>query len=677
MSRLGRTNRPGPGRDRPIGERSSPFRRWLHPAVGAALLALLLYAPTLRSGYVRDDHWLIEDSAPLHSHGGFAQLMASDLWAPAGRQSGLWRPVVVASYWLDARIAGDGPGVFHAMNALAHALTCGLLALVLFQAGVPTAGAWAGSLWFAAMPAHVESVAWISGRTDVYCALFSLLALWLDRRARRRRRRGSRGPALVALALALLSKEAAIPLAAVIAIADWAGGSGEGDPAGAARARRTLRWTAPYLAVTVAYGVIHELVARATVVAAAPGGPELAHKRWAALTLVPAYLRYLWPWGGHSPDRMLEIPASPLAPAVMLGATLGAVMALLGWRLVRRRSPLATPFALFWLPLLPAFAQVALGSYASSAERVVYLPSAGAAWVLGWGVGAIVTRTVKTPGPVGQGSWPAWARSAAIGAAALLVVASAWETLPRVPEWKSDETMYRSMTRREPRNPYGHVGLAEVLIAEGREEEARRQLDVAESLAPELPELHVTRANLYFRHADWPGVLESAGRALRSDSMRVDARLSQAHALLYLKRRDEVRAALDRMERLWPGHPGLEALRGQLLLVEGRAAEAIPHLERASRWVNDDPALFFSLGNARLLEGQAAGAAAAFERTVGLDPSYYDAWLRLAIAYRALGDAGGRDRALAHADALPEARDGRAAALRHEWSVHSLAPAGR
>ena len=117
-----------------------------------------------------------------------------------------------------------------------------------------------------------------------------------------------------------------------------------------------------------------------------------------------------------------------------------------------------------------------------------------------------------------------------------------------------------------------------------------------------------------------------------------------------------------------PGHPGVEALRGQLLLIQGRSDAALPLLEHAALWVNDDPALLYALGNASLLEGRAIEAAGAFERTVALDPAYYDGWLRLALARHGLGDGPGRDAALARAAALPEAGDGRVAALRRQWA---------
>ena len=115
--------------------------------------------------------------------------------------SGLWRPLVTLSYAIDGAISRFAPAWFRGTNLCLHAAVSALVALVAVEAGVPAWAALVAGAWFAAMPAHVESVAWISGRTDLLCASGFLLALWLDRRARRR---GARGPGWLAVASLVL-----------------------------------------------------------------------------------------------------------------------------------------------------------------------------------------------------------------------------------------------------------------------------------------------------------------------------------------------------------------------------------------------------------------------------------------------------------------------------------------
>ena len=81
--------------------------------------------------------------------------------------------------------------------------------------------------------------------------------------------------------------------------------------------------------------------------------------------------------------------------------------------------------------------------------------------------------------------------------------------------------------------------------------------------------------------------------------------------------------------------------------------------------------LAFALGLAANDTGRHAEARAALGRAVRLAPGNYEAWLELARTCLALGDAPGAAAALASAERLPAAADGRAASMRAQL------PAGR
>jgi len=614
---------------------------------------VILYLPALGYDFVRDDHSMIERNPFMRREGWLGKLLISDFWSSSGGSSGLWRPLVILSYWLEGRLAHFTPALFHAVNLLLHAGAAAWVAALLVQCRVPRAAALMGSLWFAAMPAHVESVAWIAGRTDVLCAAFFLLALWLDRRARAQGRSWP-GPAAVgSLALALASKEAAVPFALVAAVADRVE-----RPEAPPSAR--LRWLSAYAGVTALYVALHARWASAVSLPAYIDAALRARRSWGAWTMLPGYLSFLWPWVTHSPDRAPALPRQPFDFAVMAGAALLLGVGVLTVALALRSSRVATPLACFWMPLLPSIGMALSRGYVAYAERLVYLPSAGAAWLLGLGLGPLLApRADSRPVPLaGAMRWIAGSL------AAVMVVGSAAETARILPDWRNDGTMYRAMARAQPRNAMARVGLAEVLQSQGREAEALEELRAAESLDPRLPEVQVSRAGYHLRRGEWSEVLARSRLALASDSTRAEARLLEATALLRLRRLDEARERLARLRAGDPADPAIESLWGQLLMLEGRFDEALPPLERASRWTPDDPSLAFALGNVSLRLGRAGEARAAFERTVAIDSRYYDGWLRLALACHLLGDSAARDAALERASLLPESRDGRVAELR-------------
>src|SRR5262249_16295159 len=108
----------------------------------------------------------------------------------------------------------------HLVNALLHAAATGLLFLLLT--------AWTTTVWraaavaglFALHPLHVESVAWISERKDLLCAVFGLASLlaWTAWTRTRSRRASALG--VVLYACGLMSKPMIVTLPALMLLAD-------------------------------------------------------------------------------------------------------------------------------------------------------------------------------------------------------------------------------------------------------------------------------------------------------------------------------------------------------------------------------------------------------------------------------------------------------------------------
>src|SRR5438045_2051158 len=115
-------------------------------AILAALLGALAFASTLRGGFVQDDHVAVENNAALRQ--GLGAVLTHDYWG--GSAAGTWRPVAQVSLWLDARISGMRPWVFHLDNVLLHALVCALF--------VPAFGTWQGAMLAAVLAPGAEAV---------------------------------------------------------------------------------------------------------------------------------------------------------------------------------------------------------------------------------------------------------------------------------------------------------------------------------------------------------------------------------------------------------------------------------------------------------------------------------------------------------------------------------------
>jgi predicted Zn-dependent protease len=213
--------------------------------------------------------------------------------------------------------------------------------------------------------------------------------------------------------------------------------------------------------------------------------------------------------------------------------------------------------------------------------------------------------------------------------------------------------MFESIVRVQPDNVRARVGWANQLGAAGRDAEALEQLALAEQKDPQLSEIAASRAVIYFRHGDWPKVHENASRALALDPTNPQARLLEATALMRMRRLDEASTLLQRLMAEQPGNPAIEGIWGQVLLLRGDPAGAVPFLTRAAAWENDDASVTYALGMACQLTEQWSQARDAFAQTVRLDPTYLEGWIRLARAAHRAQDPATLDRALTTARELP------------------------
>ena len=79
---------------------------------------------------------------------------------------------------MDRQWWGQNPYFFHSTNILIHAVTALALMGLLETMLQSRRAAFLGGLLFALDPAHLQSVAWMGGRADTICALWTILFSW-------------------------------------------------------------------------------------------------------------------------------------------------------------------------------------------------------------------------------------------------------------------------------------------------------------------------------------------------------------------------------------------------------------------------------------------------------------------------------------------------------------------
>jgi protein O-mannosyl-transferase len=444
-----------------------------------ALGAAAAYLPSVRYGWVWDDVNLVEPSPALQDLGGLRRAVATDLYrqaAPRLEASPYWRPLALASYWLDTRV-GSAPRALHLGNVVLHAVVTGLLVLVLLRRRTDGAGLAAPAVaaaWWAFHPENVETVAWISCRYELLCglALVGLLALpW----------RPGAGRAVLhgLLFLAgLLSKDGFAAMLLVVVAMDWA----ERRPPTAAAAR----WVAVAAAMAAWWG--------ARVALGLPGFdmPALGQ-------LVPTYcdaariyfLRAIVP-----PPLTI---GHPYVPGGVLGVALGSaiIFALVAAAVWRRR--LAVPVAVFVAGLVPA--AVAMVKFGQVPERYAYIPSIGLALLVGDLI-ALFARSARS-----------LVRLSALVVVGLMTLAGLVRLEAHLPSWRSNEAIFAAAQQEDPEDAEANLNAGIAAGRRGDWDEARRALEMAQRTAPYSGRIASALAWALLRSGDVAGGLREAERA--------------------------------------------------------------------------------------------------------------------------------------------------------------------
>jgi hypothetical protein len=364
-------------------------------AVACGLLGGLLYTPAISSGRLADD-WVLLRTVRRVTGPGWP-FTHTDLGQSAG-SGHFYRPLWVlfnaAVYNLS-----HSPAFAHVVNLLLFGIVCAeVVVLVGTLAGLRAA--LVAGVSVAVFPSHGESVAWISGNTDLLAVALGLPAILLALRARPSLRRDIAIAALAALAA--LTKEIATVLPVLMALLLWV------TPPGA---RPRGHWRG---ALVMLAAVVVVLIPRTLVVGGIGGygGQPLT-----TTSVSGAFASFIL--GGLSAPQ-LQLLAHPVLMLVPVCALI--LLAAGAYRAWRARAEVTARLAIvavawFLLALVPVLNQP-LNLNTRNGDRLLLLPSVG----LAIAAGALIARA-RRPAVVAG-----WGLVAALCAVSCVLGALDWRT---------------------------------------------------------------------------------------------------------------------------------------------------------------------------------------------------------------------------------------------------------
>jgi tetratricopeptide (TPR) repeat protein len=520
----------------------------LLPALLCGGLVVFAYAGSLRNAFHFDDAHVVVSNLYLRSLSNVPRFFTDARTFSGLPANATYRPLVSATLAVDYRLGGGlDPLAFRLDQLLQLLLLWGALAALYrkaFDLALPDRRngllALLSATLFAVHTANTETMNLMHVRSEILSALgvVAALLLWLgSRRARRT------GLSLVPVAIGALAKVPAVMFAPLLLVLHLlVVGRWRGEWIASRKSReaipRALRAALPaFVAGAAIYAFVAFMNAEGQTYG---GGDRLDYARtqpWAWLH----YVRLFALPAGLTADSDLALVAEWWDTRLFAGLGLLALLAVAFVTAARRRRAWPVAFGLAWfaLGLLPTSSVLPLAEPVN--EHRYFLSYAGLVLAAAWSARLALASS-------GLGS-PRAKAAAALAGGVVLLLAHAFGTRARNEVWRTEETLWRDVAAKSPRNGRGWMNYGLALMKRGAYGEARTAFEAARRL---LPGYAVLEVNL--------GVLEGA-------TGRPEA--AEAH--------------FQRALSLDPAAPSSRTFYARWLAERGRAAEAVPLLVEAIR----------------------------------------------------------------------------------------------
>lgn len=424
---------------------------------GLIALTFGAYSNALSGDYIWDDQFQVLRNAQIRDFSNIPHAFTTAVLAFAHKafeHSNYYRPLHTVGYMVAYSIGGIAPWPYHLLNIALHAIATVFVYLLCRELRLSSFASILAGAIFAVHPIHTEVVAWIAGLPDAGCGAFYLISLWAYLRHVRLRKPAWLGVSAFAFLVALLFKEMAITLPAVIlALMVYDGRVFH------RKIRDIVLELGPYALVAAVYLGMRFAVFGFVVTTHV----NIQASTWDWISLgvhaFGQYIRYsLVPYPLAAFHLIPTHFADRIAITLLYGIiTLIACVAV--W-LARKRIP-AMPLWLvvFAVMLVPVFYFKGI-SLTYFAERYLYTPSIAVAVVL-----ALVIDCLK--------------RSPKFIVSGILILLFTAMTLQRNQDWTDSESLYNATLRVYPEAVVFRINLAETYVKANRDSDARFHLEQA------------------------------------------------------------------------------------------------------------------------------------------------------------------------------------------------------
>ncbi len=578
-----------------------------HHILLAFVLVAIVYLPSFFGNFVWDDILLIVNNPGIKSWSGIVDAFRMDLFYGITEVPRItyYRPVITILNVITYKLVGLEAFFFHLENFILHIANATLVFILLKNVlRLSMASSFLGALVFAIHPVNTETVAFISGRTDLLATFFFLAALVLIM-YRRSSRKFSFKHLIIPFILyvpGLLSKENVIVFGLMVVLVDYFQ-SETRSPSSYWKASKKFVITtlSVWVGVTLIYVLVRFFLIKGISMGSRyPGGtfPKTM------LTMTKVFFHYIY---------LLLMPLSQMAsyhnyfqvvgsasssgifPLVRLILSIFGVFACIGISvfLILKKYKSFLPLWWFLLTLLPVMNIIPFGIWL--AERFLYLPSIALSILIGLaGDGVMKKQKAGTT------------KTACIILVFLLSL-YAYMAFQRCIVWRNNKSLWEDVVSKNPEN------------------------DVA---LGNLADWHLTRGNAisgleYVEHA-----LSFENEVLRPLLLRI-----KTIALINLDKSDEAKETLRLLEKTDFSKHHILNLEGTIHLEQGEYTEAETKFRESLKTLPEQTEARVSLIRLYLKrQGPLDEVKGLAKEIIELDPNHAPAYLYVGIAEERTGN---------------------------------------
>lgn len=592
------------------------------------IFTFVVYANTLKNGFVYDDTITIVDNTLIKNVGNIPYLFKKEYFELSGEIT--YRPVVTFTYLIEYPLYGLAPWGYHLTNILLHT-TNGILLYIFLTLFIQAPKVYypsmirrivgkpalLGSLLFVAHPILTEAVNAVSYREDMLAFLFYIATfnIYLIKRnmffnSKRQFTIFLYPLSCLTFSLALLSKEMAITLPLVIYCYEFIFGERKDEFSSILLNYYNLG----YIVIILIYGYLRFYHFFNPIEGALIPWP--LNER--LLTLPWLFLNFLKLLGfpvSLSADYEIYPITTVLSLKFILPFILCALLLLSLFMMQQLERRLAFGILFFIVTLIPVYNMIPVSNPLT--ERYLYLPAAGLIIVMGLAIDyAFKKRHIKM----------------LVLFLAVLMTYSL-SAVNRNKVWHDNFVLWDDTVRKMPNSSRAHNNLGISYRQQGKPNDAAQQFRLAIKFDPNNVDAHMNLGLYHHSVGNLDMAIQEFQTAvkLKPGELRIQRQLGNAYYKQW--RFDEAIQQYQTALRVWPDDAQLHNDLANAHFKLGRFDEAIRGYQNALRLNPNDPGYHYNLANAYEKSGRTDEAIEEYQKSVMIKPDFVAARVNLEILY--------------------------------------------